>query len=198
MSSLPVTFSSFDQARGTSEVLCCACLWSLKGKPPNTLRMWSILYREEGSWTTTSHPDAPDFGTPFLLTDSRQWVEVLRILQNPPSGRWAMGLTTNRKVHIAPFVRIRTGSRLCEALVDRVRTSWSPLEVQELIEHMVPLLKAGALRRDIAFGTPSSTSLSRVGKPLWHHFRALEPWRQSPLLALIERCLSKEVLSVIE
>ena len=57
------SFTDQDQALERSSAwLCCACAWAMTGRPPDTLRLWSIAYAEDGRTWPANHPSAPNLG----------------------------------------------------------------------------------------------------------------------------------------
>jgi hypothetical protein len=181
--------SSFSDHRDlrlpASEWCCCACTWSMEGKPPDTFRMWSVVWREDQKTPVgagPSHWQAPG----LYLTNKGDTSELLSMLLDPPRCRWAMAVADSGKIHTMVFAPINlAGSTHLAVRHERNDVRCLSSEFSEIHTHVEALLRAGYAKRDVLGGNPQPSSLLKRGIDVWrHHGLLLRRWSSSPLLAL--------------
>ena len=101
-------FTDQDQLkRPDAESMCDPCVRTLAGTPPNTLRMWSVVYRQDRS-PGQSNPKARfDFGQNVQLTTKGDTLGIVDLLVDPPHCDWCVSITTSGQIHHVPFATMR-------------------------------------------------------------------------------------------
>lgn len=188
-------FSAHDQlAAPWSGHVCRACVWVMHGRPPDTLRMWTVLYREDGGWVHGRPEKAPELGETVYTTNKADMREVLRLLADPPACRWGMAVAVSGQIHVAPFAPLCAGSRGCGAQVERERMEWSPADAVVLRDAVRELVEAGVPKVDIEAAQTTAQTLRRVGVDVWRdHEPLLTHWSRSVLLRTIVMATRKGV-----
>lgn len=178
------SFTDHDQAAvPTSLWLCRACTWTMTGRPPDTLRLWSIVYREDRK-AAPSHPAAPRLGPRLHLTNKANVSEIDSVLRTPPIGPWVCSVADSGQIHVAPFARVNTGAGAWCVRFERLDVLSSPDEYTRVASVMIELYAAGYSKEDIA-GEPSPSKLYRSGVELWReHDRFLRRYRGGALFEL--------------
>jgi len=169
----PASFGGWQQMRWpSSDRVCRACTWAMEGKPPNTLRMWSTLYREDGVRTS----NGPELGPRVGTLNRADLSPVLETLCFPPSCRWAVGIAESGKVHIVPYIPMNSGSGVWSIRVDRVNVHASAFEFRRVVHNFAVLAEAGYSARAIINRNPSTRDLVKNGIEVWReNISALGP-----------------------
>lgn len=176
-------------ARGAGKV-CGPCVWSLGGKPPATLRMWTVLARTDIR-LPESHPKAPYRGPHLLLTARNDMRPVVEVLADPPDMPWLVSVADSGQKHHLPYAHINHGDGPWTVRMDAVDVTGTPATFRLLLGHVLRLRAAKFSAAEIEAVTP--TRLTAETLPVWRaHAEPLTPWRTSPLLHLITFLPNKE------
>lgn len=116
--------------------VCESCAVVMSGKPPDTLRMYSVLVEQ---------------GQPMLKLNKGQKPAILEFLRRKHCGEWLAGIADSGKKHIVPWSPINPPSKAGTGMVlfeDRlVRLGdWS------MVEEAMELLTAGVTKEDMLSG----------------------------------------------
>lgn len=169
-------------ARPSSPWVCVPCAWTLTGKPPDTLRLWSLVYREDRD-AAASHEKAPSLGPRIHLQNKADPSEADAVLRDPPDSPWVCTVADSGKIHTVPFAQINAG-RAWTARFERWDVRSTSDEYARIADAMQALMDAGFSKADIS-GEPSPGRLLRCGMELWReHDATLRPYRGGPLFDL--------------
>ena len=179
-------FTDWDKlARPGSAFVCVPCVWLMGGQPPNTFRLWSILYRED--WTAPpSNPKAAyPHGPKTWCTSKGDMSRVIETLLDPPECPWIVSIADSGQIHTVPFATVNNGRDGWVIRYEREDVASHPREFATVLHHAVSLLAGGFIREDLATLAPHPSKLVKHGVDLWRrHAEPLKPYRRSPLLAL--------------
>lgn len=178
-------FSDWRHLTRFTGVVCPACLWCCSGKPPATLRMWSII-AAAGVALPESDPKAWLQGTPGLMLFNRSNPGPLAdLLADPPPGDWCASVALSGQKHVLPYTPINqpgTGSwtvRVEDHYVTATPDQWRHVHATALA-----LRRLGVPADDVATGTPRYLK-TRADLDRWSALNAaLDGWHSSPLLNL--------------
>lgn len=166
-----------------TDAVCVPCSWAFTGRPPDTLRLWSVVYREDRP-ASPSHLKATALGGHTHLQNKADPSEFHRILASPPSGPWVCSVADSGQIHVLPFARVNRGPARWTVRFERHDVTAAPEEYRSLSEAMQSLYDAGFSKDDIATA-PSPGRLFRAGIDLWrHHDSLLRRYRGGPLFTL--------------
>ncbi|KZS63114.1 hypothetical protein [Mycobacterium ostraviense] len=179
-----------------SDRICTACGWVLTGRPPRTLRMWTIV-AAPGRDLPPSNPKAWLQGTPGLMLTSRGATRpVVDILTSPPiNDPWVVSVAISGQKHVLPFAEVNHGAGRWQVRMETTTVTSDPAEFAAVLSH------ARALR---AAGHPADAVLALSPRPVktrdeldtWiSHADPLAPYRGSPLLELALWGLTREMIN---
>lgn len=186
------TFTGHDEAAvPESPWVCAGCTWALTGRPPDTLRLWSVLWvdqtwlrEDERMRLAPSHGSAPALGPEIHLNKKSDLSEFDRILRHPPHGRWACSITDSGKLHVFPFAVVNHGSDPWCVRYERVDVHSDPAEYGRVADAVVAALAAGYFKSEL-LSEPFPSRMAKVGIEAWRSFeRAVERHRGGVLLEL--------------
>ncbi len=187
-------FTDHDQARcPSSGHVCVPCVYILGGKPPDTFRLWSVVYRED-RLAAPSNPKATYPHGPHTHCTSKADVsEIVDILIDPPEGQWLCAVADSGQIHILPWSVVNAGSDAWTVRFERLAITSTPAEFAGVIYHVCALLAAGYIRDDIETLKPHPSKIVKYGIDIWRaHASPLEQWRRSGLRALAIALTRKE------
>lgn len=179
--------------RADSDRVCVACAWCCSGKPPATLRMWSLVVR----------PDAPPSAekawlqVPGLCLTSRGDPRpVSSTLLNPPAGEWLVTVAISGQKHVVPFAHPNMGAGPWTVRMENTDVTSTPAEFATVIEAAAALRSAGHSTQAVLDLNPSMPTMRTIADV--DHWRTwatvLAPYRRSPLLDLALWALTKETI----
>lgn len=161
------SFTDWDCASVPSSLwMCEACAWSMTGRPPDTLRLWSIVYREDRD-AAPSHEKAMDLGPRIHLQNKADPSEFDAVLRDPPAGPWVCSVADSGQIHVLPFARVNNGSGPWVVRFERFGVSSTPAEYGLVSDAMQALYEAGYSKADIGTLQSSPSRLNRCGVALW-------------------------------
>lgn len=104
------SFTDWDAAKCNSDVVCTPCAWSMSGKPPDTFRMLSVVYRTDIDLSHRAIPGTRRAIGPHTWVGNKKDLRmVLDTLLSPPGGVWFASVADSGKVHTVPFATINKG-----------------------------------------------------------------------------------------
>lgn len=192
--------------------LCVACSWALGGKPPKTLRMWTVVARLDQPAPVVQLGDkasAPVSGQHLLLTNRRDLRPVASCLAWPPAygSPWLAAVAESGQKHCVPFATVNHGDQRWTVTLDGVDITSAPGEWRHVLAHTAALRAARAApARGTQSGSPAFTAAAVESGTapvaafadahlvaLWqHHIDRLRPWLGTPLLHLANLMITKE------
>lgn len=180
------SFTDQDQALvRASPLLCRGCAWSMTGRPPDTLRLWSIGYREDGAPWPANHSAAKDLGPRIHAQNKADPSAFRALLREPPStGAWVCSIADSGQIHTLPFAPVNGPGARYGVRYERSTIWTSAAEYRQIDDAIRELMTAGFSKDDIA-GTPSPYRLTGATIEVWRRLQpALTPYRGGPLLDL--------------
>jgi hypothetical protein len=184
----------------TGTRLCVACSWTLGGKPPRTLRMWTVVARLDQPAPVVELGDkAVPFvnGEHLLLTNRRDMRWVAYSLAWPPDdgSPWLVAVAESGKKHTAPFTPVNYGSNAWTVVLDGVDIYSTPDQWRHVLSHSVALRSVGLSAADVESGHPSVVALKGDALDVWRtHAPHLAAYLGTPLLHLANMMITRETL----
>jgi len=188
----------------SSRVVCVACRWVSQGQPPDTIRLWSLVYRKDSpledpglfaaylAGKSTSINALANLSG-IIWTNRSQWRSVVHTLCSPPECDWAVCIANSGQIHTVRFGTINHGDHWTVRF-ERQDVSSNADEFTRLLHRVAQLKSAGFRDAEIASGQPSPASLFRAVQA-WHtHATHIDYTRHinSPALDLALFCCTKE------
>jgi hypothetical protein len=176
--------------------LCVPCSWTMGGRPPAALRMYSIVARVD-----QPHPpvvfDKPPYagGEHLLLTNRKDMRWLATTLADPPDGPWLIAVAETGQKHTAPFAAVNRGRSQWTVQMDAATISSDPQTWRHVLSRTVALRAAGFSAAAIESGRPPFVALKKDGLAAWQeHAPRLAPYVGAPLLHLANYMITKETL----
>lgn len=174
--------------------VCPACLWCCSGKPPETLRMWSII-AAPGADLPRSNPKAWIQGTPGLCLLNRSNPAPVRdILANPPSGPWAVTIAISGQKHVVPYAHTNTGDDQWTIRVEDHDVTSTPQQWRHVHHHTLAIRRLGVPAEAIPSGEPRFLKTVTDLHQWKEHDQQISAYRRSPLLDLALWTITKETM----
>lgn len=177
--------------RETSRI-CPACAWCCSGRPPATLRMWSII-AAPGHDLGPSHPKAWLQDTPGLTLLNRATPgPIAAILTSPPGGEWAVTVAYSGQKHVVPYADTNHGTGRWTIRVEDHHITSTPGEFARVHTHAMALRRLGVPGDSVRIGEPRNIKTVDDLAAWRSHSAPLAPYLTSPLLDLALWCITKE------
>lgn len=178
--------------------MCQACSWTLGGRPPRTLRMWSVVARTDVS-APPSQPGSELYaaGPHLHLTNRRDLRWVAATLAQPPAdgSPWLVAVAETGQKHTAPFSAVNHTDRVWTVQLDGCDITCTPSLWRHALAHTVALRAAGFRADSVESGQPQVTALTEARLPVWRqHAPALSGHWGTPLLHLTNLMITKETV----
>lgn len=135
----------------TSAFVCPSCTWCMTGRPPDTLRLWTVTFAP-GIPCPANHPKAQDLGAEIHLQNKKNPTHTVRVLREPPAGDWVCSVADTGKIHVVPFALVNRGQGPWIVRFERENVRSDPTTFSNLHENVVALLDAGISKRSIKDG----------------------------------------------
>jgi hypothetical protein len=182
-----------------SKSVCVPCAWVMEGKGGNTLRSWSVVYREDKTMPPSNSAVHPRFLAPHAWIGSKDDLSpVVDVLLDPPEGRWFCSVASSGKIHTLPHTRLNFGSGRWSVRFERLHVV-STTEAFRRVNLLTSLLlKLGFGKNDIVTLNPHPSKLAKYGVKEWRQFATeLAPEKNSALLRLVVFLQPKENFGVV-
>jgi len=188
------SFTDHDQAAQPSSPWCCvACSWACTGRPPDTLRLWSVVYREDGYVFPSRHPKAADLGPLIYLATKATIQPIVDTLLDPPPGRWVVSVADSGQKHVVPFAIVNNSQSWWRVRFESVDVSCSVATFRRVAGVAASLYHAGYPKAVILGDPPGPGLLRKCGIDLWRAAqRELARYSGSSTLELAVWMLRKE------
>ncbi len=122
--------------------VCDPCAWAELGKPPDSFRLWSTLWREDWDAPASNPKVSPKLLSPRLHLFTRGTPEHARAcLLSPPDCRWGMAVTTSGQVHTLGLAPINHGAQQWVVAVERELVTCTPRLFSEVMTAALELRK---------------------------------------------------------
>lgn len=172
--------------RSPSDRVCAACLWCCSGRPPASLRMWSIV-AIPSQILPESNPKAwlQDIDGLYLgARGDTTGTLVDSVLSAPPDGDWHVSIATSGQKHVAPYSDVQHGRGRWAIRMETVTVTGTPEEWAHIRGHALALRRLGVPAEDIQAGTPRHLHTADDLAAWRDHSTPLTPYLGSPLLSL--------------
>jgi hypothetical protein len=178
--------------RGDADRVCPACLWCCSGKPPASMRMWTVV-AAPGLVLPQSHEKAFVTGAGLCLTNRADPGPVIGMLSRPPPGEWVVSVATSGQKHVVPYARVNRGRGVWTVRLENTNVTSDPDEWSTVLTHAASLRAAGHHPDAVLTGDPSMAAIRTAGDLAWwrSHAGPLARYRHAPLLTLALWCLTK-------
>lgn len=181
-----------------SSRVCRACLWCASGKPPATLRMWSIVCAP-GHTLAPSQPKAWLQDTPGLcLTNRADTRPIIDTLADPPAGPWVVTVAISGQKHVVPYADVNHDPGPWRIRVEDHTVAATPDQWAEVFTSALHLRRLGVPADAIATGEPRFVVKGGVTRDLlarWADLSApLKPYLGSPLLDLALWTITRPII----
>lgn len=175
--------------------LCAPCTWVMSGKPPRTLRMWTVVARVDKP-APPSQPNAYISGEYLHLTNRKDMRWAASTLAEPPtSGPWLVAVAESGHKHTVPFTPVNHGGGKWTVRLDGGDITSTPDEWRHVLARTAALRAAGFSATAIETGQPPIAALTKDTLDVWRtHAPHLEPYTGTPLLHLANLMITKETL----
>lgn len=175
-----------------SPFVCPACSWAISGKPPHTLRMWSIVCRTDRELAPSHEKCALDLGPHVHLTARNDTREIVSILLAPPDTEWICTLAISGQKHVVPYAVANIGPRW-RIRMETLDIHGDSESFAHVLFHTASLRALGFTAEEIATAEPAIHRLTRETIPLWqHHMGKLAPYHGGGMLDLALTCITKD------
>lgn len=192
---LAPTFGDHDRCQAPwSPVVCSACAWATAGRPPATLRLWSVAYRSDAA-APPSADGAPLQHPAVWCGNKADLSPALRLLLDPPeTGTWFVALADSGQIHVVPFAPVNIGgARTWAVLWERLRVDGDASKMRHLLWLAERLYLAGFSKEEILSGEPKLGKVLLRHQRLWREVGALlQRWRGGALLQLAVWLMRRE------
>lgn len=188
---LGANFTDRSMFRGVGNRVCSACLWCCSGKPPATLRMWTIIAAPD---VPSSQPKAFLQDTPGLcLTSRADTTPVIDTLANPPYGDWLVSVAVSGQKHVLPYATVNRSAGPWTVRMESTNVTGDPDTWRQVIQAAATLRAAGHRDSDILAGAPTIAACKTPADLGWWaaHSDTLRPYTGAPLLSLALWALTK-------
>ncbi|MGO4984836.1 hypothetical protein [Collinsella sp. Sow4_E3] len=170
--------------RPDSTRVCAACLWACSGKPPATLRMWSII-AAPGVVLPPKHEKCamPD-GAGLTLLNRSNPAPIADLLASPPDGEWLVTIATSGQKHVLPYAHVNTGAGAWVVRMESTNVTSTPVEWATVRRHALELRRLGVPAPAVMTGDPAGIATADKLTAWVEHSTPLAPYLRSPLLDL--------------
>lgn len=192
------TFTDQDRlADRSADATCYPCAWALAGRPPASLRNWTVACAPGAGLGKLNPKSAAVVASPrpgLLLTARDDMRAVARLLASPPDGPWCVAVAESGQKHSLPWTPVNHGARGWRVRMDALDVHGTPADFAAVLGHVAALRKAGFPASAIEAVDPGGR-LTAQNLPAWReHAGPLSPWQRSPLLHLAAFIPNKEHL----
>lgn len=184
------------RADGSGRV-CAACLWCCSGKPPATVRMWSIV-AAPGQVLPASNPKAWLQDTGGLYLGARGDVTgalVDSVLCAPPEGDWHVSVAQSGQKHVLPYADVNHGPTRWRVRFETVTITATPSQWVHVRSRALAIRRLGVPEPAVLAGRPDFIRTPDALAAWRDHNDALQPYLGSPLLSLALWTITKGHLS---
>ena len=165
-----LSFTDHEKVRSPwSKDLCLPCCWVLSGRPPDSFRPWSVVWKEETKFPSNSdiHPNKCVPGVHF--TKRNNPAEIIKILLDPPDCLYFCAVALTGKKHTLPFAKINRSNNFWTIRVENHDVSSSPKKFLQIMEKCKELLEAGYSKKEVSLGIPQIWKLARDSSMVWRN-----------------------------
>ncbi|WP_166345053.1 hypothetical protein [Phytoactinopolyspora limicola] len=182
-----------------SSRVCPACLWCCSGKPPATLRMWTIVAVPGYDLAPSHEKCALPAGRGLHLTNRANTAAVSTVLRWPPPGEWVVTVAVSGQKHVLPYGTVNRGCDQWTVRLEATNVTSTPDDFAHVLRTAARLRAAGHRDDDIRRGAPTMSALKADAdadhwRGLFHALADHTGHTHSPLLDLALWCITKETI----
>lgn len=170
----------------SSTHVCVPCVWVMSGRPPDTFRLFSVVWRTDRP-LAPNHPKATRIIPGAQFSAKNDLTEIKNILLVPPSDGsvWFCAISNSGKKHVVPFTKLNLNSLQWIIRLEDEDIHGSSVVFKKIFHCCVELRLAGFSNNEILKGNPFHGKLVKTGIDFWRkRERFLNPWREGGLLSL--------------
>lgn len=202
---MPDSFTAWHRLTAmNADTICHACWWLMQGRPPDTFRMFSTMYRADMDFgsTRTLPSKEPNAKTPVIgphtWAGNKADMSVVRAtLLSPPESIYAVALADSGQVHTIPFAPACKGQHWAIS-ADKGLVYGNATAFRKVMYHAISLWASGFSPDEVKTLSPLPYKLVDVDKrSVWsEHSQFLKP--RDPLIEIAFFVTKKdEVFDVI-
>lgn len=188
-------------SRPHSTRVCAACTWCCAGRPPATIRGWSVV-AAPGTRLAPCQPKAWSIlhGRPGLcVTNRADPLPVARVLLDPPEGEWAVTVAVSGQKHTLPYTRTNRGAGQWTVRMETADVTADPARWRRVLRAAARLRAAGHGADAVRDAVPDLRAVKTradldAARP---HLDVLAPCARSPLLDLALWCLTRSTIATL-
>ena len=191
---LGANFGDRGHIKTGTDRICPACAWCCSGRPPATLRMWSVI-AAPGTSLPGSHPKAWIQDTPGLcLLNRANPGPVAAILAAPPESEWAVTVAYSGQKHVVPYADTNHGPGQWTIRVEDHYVTATPALWRDVHTAAMTLRRFGVPNDAVRIGEPRNIKTGDTLAEWRRHATVLDPYLTSPLLDLALWTITKETM----
>lgn len=175
-----------------SDRVCDACLWVCSGKPPATVRMWTVV-ATPGTPQPPSGAKAPWDAPDVCLTNRGNTRPIIKTLTNPPVGEWLASIAVSGQKHILPYGTVNHTQTNWSVRYEDTTITATPDLWAHVHTHTLALRRLGLRDTDILTGQPGPLRTPEDLATWRDHATRLTPHHGAPLLRLALWTITKEI-----
>ena len=177
----------------SSTRVCVACLWTCSGKPPATVRMWTVVTGVD----RPSGEKAPWRSDAACLTNRADTTPVISTLCSPPAHPWLVSIAVSGQKHILPYGTVNPGGTgPWRVRMEDTTISSDPATFSRVHSHALALRRLGIRDDDILTGHPGSYLKTLEEITEWReHANHLTAHIGAPLLRLALWTITKKEIT---
>ena len=191
-STLPSGYSDYAAMRlPSSDRICRSCTWIMRGKPPHTWRLWSVVYRLD---RPAEESAGPAHGPHTLCTNRGNVRPVLDCLLRPPQQPWGVSIAVSGQKHVLTTAEACTG--LWRPFYEGQAVHGNADDFADLRSRLVSLRSVGFTAEEITSGRISSQRITVDAIAVWRAvYPTIQTHRDSTLTALALWTITKETMT---
>lgn len=181
-----------------SDRVCAGCTWCCAGRPPHTIRGWTILATPghllpasaEKAWSIVKNRPG------LCVTNRSDPRAVADVLLDPPPGPWVCTVAVSGQKHTLPYTRVNHGRDSWCVRMETAHVTSSPAAFRTILAAAARLRAAGHRAEDITAGTPTHAAIKTTANlTAWRTLaEMLAGYECSGALALALWCLTKTTI----
>lgn len=176
--------------------VCWACMTCCSGRPPASLRMWTIVATPGRDLPASAAKAAAIYGDRpgICLTSRANTRPIIDTLISPPDGPWLVSVATSGQKHVLPYAVVNHGTSQWRVRMETVTVISTPEEFATVTKHVIQLRRAGAHSEDILAGRPGRVTSRHELEERMTVLNQLTPYIHSQILSLALWSITKGII----
>lgn len=178
-----------------SDRVCWACMACCSGRPPASLRMWTIVATPGRDLPASAEKASTVYGARpgICLTSRANTRPIIDTLISPPDGSWLVSVATSGQKHVLPYATVNHGSGVWRVRMETVTVTSTPEEFATITKRAIQLRRAGVHSDDILAGRPGRVTSRHELDERMTILNQLTPYTHSPILGLALWSITKGI-----